>query len=555
MNILKRNLWLIITWAFIMWVFLLPNSVVEKIPSLWIKDILQAENFHLWLDLKWWSHLDYRIDLRKAYDYNNDDNPENDVNISEVIQWVQATIEKRVNWLWVSEPNIYLSKAADEHHIIVELAGIQDIEEAKKIVWKTIQLEFKELKNIWSEEEDISKAKKIAEETLAKISWWENFEEIWEKTKSSDWKIVFSEKEKTKQNLPIWLENIFENEWFISEIKEITDWTINNEWYDILNKWFSIIKIISKTENSIKYKEIFFSTVPSRWKNTGLDGSNFKRANVQVLPWSVVVNIEFDSEWWKLFWEITEKNKWKPIAIFVWWQLVSAPNVNEAILWWSAQITWNFTLKEWVNLKNDLNTWAIWAPIILSGQHNVDAMLWKESLEKSLKAWIWGLLILIIYMIIQYRFLWLVSGLALILYSIILLFILKTSWAVWIPIVMTLAWIAWIILSIWMAVDANILIFERTKEEIADWKNIIVSVSVWFDRAWNSIKDSNISSLITCAILIWFWTSMIRWFAINLAIWILISMFTAITFTRSFLMVFLSKVDISNKNLWGRLKK
>lgn len=551
----KRKLGLIFAWIVVMWIFFLPNSIVEQIPSFWIKNFIQEQKFHLWLDLKWWSHLDYRIDLRQAEKYNNDEDPENDVNINELIQWVQSTIEKRVNWLWVSEPNIYLSKAADEHHIVVELAWIKDIEEAKRIVWKTIQLEFKEFKEWSNEEEEKAEVKKIAEEALAKIQWWEDFSEIWEKVKSSDWKIDFSTKEKNKEDLPQWLEDIFEKDWLISEIREITDWTVNNEWYELDKTWYSIINIISKKWDDIKYQEIFFSTVPSVWKNTWLDGSHFKRANVVFNEvWSPIVNIEFDWEWWKLFWEITTRNVGKQVAIFVWGSVVSAPVVNWPILWWSAQITWNFDIPEAAELSKSLNTWAIWAPIILSGQHTVDAMLWKESLEKSLKAWIWWLIVLIAYMIFQYRFLWIVASIALIVYSIILLFILKTSWAIWIPIVLTLAWIAWIILSIWMAVDANILIFERMKEEIAEWKNKLASTSIWFDRAWSSIRDSNISSLITCLILIWFWTSMIRWFAINLAIWILISMFTAITFTRSFLMVVLPKLNLSEKMLWGKEK-
>ena len=555
MDILKRKLGLIVAWIVVMWIFLLPDSIIDKIPHLWTKILIQEQNFHLWLDLRWWSHLDYRIDLRQAEKYNSDKNPDNNININELIQWVQATIEKRVNWLWVSEPNIYLSKAADEHHIIVELAWIKDIEEAKRIVWKTIQLEFKELKSWSNDEKEKTEIRKLAEETLVKIKWWEDFTEIWEKIKSSDWKIIFSVKDRVETELPEWFEITDEENWIIWEIKEITDWTVNNEWYEVPKTWLAIINILEKNDWNIKYQEIFFSTVPSIWWDTGLDWSHFKRANVvfnQV--WAPIVNIEFDTEWWKLFWEITTKNQWQQVAIFVWWVLVSAPVVNEAILWGSAQISWNFTLQEAVDLKNDLNTWAIWAPIILSGQHNVDAMLWKDSLERSLKAWLWGLIVLIIYMIFQYRFLWIVASIALVVYSIILLFVLKTSWLAWMPIVLTLAWIAWIILSIWMAVDANILIFERTKEELADWKNKLVASSVWFERAWSSIKDSNISSLITCAILIWFWSSMIRWFAINLAIWILISMFTAITFTRSFLMVFLPKINISNKNLWGKEK-
>lgn len=472
MNILKFKFTLISIFILWMWFTLIPNSILDKLPENWISTFIENQNFNLWLDLKGWTHLDYKVDLTKPNKLNSDDNPDNDVNIWDLIDWIQATIEKRVNWLWVSEPNIFSSKDADEYHIIVELAWIKDIEKAKKIVWKTIQLEFKEYDA------------KAAEENKA----------------------IYKELESKKSN---WEE------------------------IDLKNIWLKDI-----------------------WTETKLDWSYFRKAAVEFnRSWMPIVSIEFNEEWWKLFWEISSRNVWKQVAIFVWWTLISAPVINEPILWWSAQISWNFTIQSAVDLKNDLNTWAIWAPIILSWEHNVDASLWAESLHKSLIAWLFWLLVLILYMIYQYRVLWVVASIALISYAFILLWLLKISWAFWFPVVLTLAWIAWIVLSIWMAVDANILIFERMKEEKQTWKNILQSVEIWFDRAWTSIKDSNVSSLITCAILIWFWTSMIRWFAVNLWIWILISMFTAVTFTRWFLILFLSKFNISDKFLFKNLNK
>lgn len=472
MNIFRIKFTLILAFIFWMWFFLLPNNILEKLPFDWLKNFAQEQNFNLWLDLKWWTHLDYKVDLSKAKKLNSDNDPKNDVDIPSLIDWIQATIEKRVNWLWVSEPNIYSSKTADEYHIIVELAWIKDIEKAKKIVWKTIQLEFKEYNQEAAKENE-----KIYKDLEAKKAKWEEVD--------------------------------FKN---------------------------------------VKLKDV--------WTETKLDWSFFKKAAVSFnKSWLPIVNIEFNTEWWKLFWEISSRNVWKQVAIFVWWTLISAPVINEAILWWAAQISWNFTIQSAVNLKNDLNTWAIWAPIILSWQHNVDASLWAESLQKSIVSWLAWLLILILFMIYQYRLLWVIASIALASYSMILLWLLKISWSFWMPIVLTLAWVAWIVLSIWMAVDANILIFERMKEERASWKNLLQSIEIWFDRAWTSIKDSNVSSLITCVILIWFWTSMIRWFAVNLSIWILISMFTAVTFTRSLLIVLLQNANISDKIIFKNLKK
>lgn len=536
---IRKKLAFIIILTFLSGFLLLPNSILDKIPL----SFIPSTNFHFWLDLKWWTHLDYKIDLRKIEKFNSDDNPENDVKINDLISWILATLSKRVNSLWVSEPNIYSSKTADEHHVVVELAWIQDIEKAKAIVWKTIQLEFKTRKEKLNSEKYRNEVRKKVQKFQKKLRK-ENFLELWEKEKTFDWKITFTEHKKVfKWDLPKNLKNIFWKKWLIKKIKEVNKWKAYLEWEFVENNWFSLINVISSEWNFINYQEIFFSSMESVWKNTGLDGSKFKRANVVFSQvWLPIVNIEFDDEWWKMFWELTTKFVWKQFAIFVWGSLISAPVVNEAILWGSAQISWNFTIKEAVDLKNDLNTWAIWAPIILSGQNNIDAAIWAESLKRSLQAWITGLIILLIYMVYQYRLFWIIASIALILYSIFLLFVIKISWNLWMPIILTLAWTAGIILSIWMAVDANILIFERIKEELKDGKNKITAISIWFDRAWTSIRDSNISSLITCVILIWFWTSMIRWFAINLWIWILISMFSALTVTKTLLLVYFWKI-------------
>lgn len=183
-----------------------------------------------------------------------------------------------------------------------------------------------------------------------------------------------------------------------------------------------------------------------------------------------------------------------------------------------------------LQLANDLNTGAIDAPIILSGQNTISATLGESALRVSLLAGVIGLIVLVLFMIFYYRLLGFLAVIALCIYSVIIIFLLKTT-----SIVMTLAGIAGIILSIGMAVDANILIFERTKEELNEGKNFTASIQAGFERAWSSIRDSNVSSLITCVILWFFGNSMIRGFALMLAIGILVSMFTAINVTRSFI--------------------
>ena len=167
------------------------------------------------------------------------------------------------------------------------------------------------------------------------------------------------------------------------------------------------------------------------------------------------------------------------MAIFVGGQLISAPNVNQKISGGNAVITGDYSIQTAMQLANDLNTGAIDAPVILSGQYTISATLGDSALNLSLIAGLIGLIAVTLFMIFNYRILGVFAVLALLIYSIIIIFIIKVT-----GIVMTLAGIAGIILSIGMAVDANILIFERTKEELDTGKNFTASITAGFERAW-----------------------------------------------------------------------
>lgn len=335
-------------------------------------------------------------------------------------------------------------------------------------------------------------------------------------------------------------------------------------------------------EEQVKYAKIFYSTVPSEWQETGLTGKHFVHADVQFNQvYQPYVSIQFNSEGADLFAEITDRNINKPLAIFVGGDLISAPNVRSKIIGGQAQIEGNFSIEEATKLARDLNTGAIPAPIVLAGQYTIGSTLGQDALEKSLWAGLFGLLILGLYMIFYYRLPGLMAVIALSIYSIILIFLIQSKLHTFIaviiavsmfiylmmkilnnkdsgweklltsilavfalffvvfllanPIVLTLAGVAGVVLSIGMAVDANILIFERIKEEIRDGRTLGSAIDNGFDRAWTSIRDSNFSSLITCAILFYFGSSIIQGFAFNLAAGILVSMFTAIMITKVFL--------------------
>jgi len=272
--------------------------------------------------------------------------------------------------------------------------------------------------------------------------------------------------------------------------------------------------------------------IPLGWKPTQLNGSHLKRADVKFNQQSgePEVAIEFNEEGKNLFAEITKKNLYKPVAIVLDNEIISAPTVQTPIEDGQAVITGKFNIQEAKKLSIELNAGALPIPINLVEQRNVGATLGNDSVKQSLLAGLIGIILIAVFMISYYKFPGFLAVLALCIYSLIVLAIFKI-----VPVVLTLAGIAGFILSIGMAVDANILVFERMKEELRFGKTVGAAVDEGFKRAWLSIRDSNISSLITCLILYFTTSGLVRGFAITLAIGILVSMFTAITITRTFL--------------------
>ncbi len=293
---------------------------------------------------------------------------------------------------------------------------------------------------------------------------------------------------------------------------------------------------VKRMENQIVIRSIFFSLEPTGWRDTDLNGRRFRSASVTFDPVTniPVVQIQFDEEGGKLFQELTKRNVGKPIAIFVGGELVSAPTVQNEIVGGTAVITGSRDIKEAQNLAQDLNTGAIPAPIYLSGQSTIEATLGSSALKQSVTAAAVGLFILCFFLILIYRVLGVLASMALIFYVILVIASMK------LPIglisnqyvVLSLAGIAGIILSMGMAVDANILAFERVKEELRKGKMLKTAVETGFQKAWPSVRDGNTSTLITCMILFTIGTSIIRGFAVTLMIGIFISLFTAIVVSR-----------------------
>jgi protein-export membrane protein SecD len=312
----------------------------------------------------------------------------------------------------------------------------------------------------------------------------------------------------------------------------------------VKNPTVRLLEIKKSTEQDI--------TPPAEpWKDTKLTGKNLKSAMLQFNPQTgfPFVAMTFDDEGAKLFQEITKRNVQKQIAIFLDGQPISAPVVNQEISGGQATIEGNFMVDEAKTLARRLQAGALPVPIKLIAQQTVGPTLGADSLQKSLHAGLMGFLLVAIFMVVLYRLPGVVSIVALVFYA-----ALSAATFKLIPVTLSLAGIAGFILSLGIALDANVLTFERLKEELRDYKRELgPGLEEAFKRSWLSIRDGHMTVLISCAVLYGFSSSIIRGFALTLAIGTLLSLFTAVVSTRS-LLRYLQGTSL-NKYGWLFLKK
>lgn len=625
------------------------KQTIEKLVSRTLPELhwssWPAEKFRLGLDLRGGTHLVYQADLSKTSDKDR----------SAALEGARDVIERRVNIFGVAEPIVQTVKVGNDYRVIVELAGVNDISQAIKMIGDTPLLEFKTANPVkdqpaptalTSEQQKELEAfntdkKKKAEDLLKQAREGANFGELAKSFSEDDltkekggevgWlspesrgKLLYEAGSKGKAQ-EVYPEIITEVDGFdvvkvlgardeqqiqanhllicytgaqscdkttskdearkaIEDLKKqatpqnFIDLAKKNStepgasekggdlgWFgkgtmvkefegpalaltkgtisDVVETPFGFHLIYKKDERIVKQYNVAriflktktagdFQKKPDEWISTGLTGKQLKRAYVDFDPQTQApeVGLEFDDEGKKLFGSLTAANVGKEIAIFLDSQPISIPRVNQAITEGKAVITGNFALQEAKLLAQRLNTGALPVPVTLVSQQTVGASLGNESLQKSLQAGLIGFLLVALFMIIFYRLPGAIAVLALCIYSMLALALFK----IW-PVTLSLAGIAGFILSVGMAVDANILIFERMKEELRWGKNLDGSIRDGFVRAWTSIRDSNVSSLITCFILFWFSASLIKGFALTLALGIAMSMFTAIVITKMLL--------------------
>jgi len=297
-------------------------------------------------------------------------------------------------------------------------------------------------------------------------------------------------------------------------------------------------KLVNRDVDAAVY-DAASSTNTAVFTDTGLTGSYLERASLQfgngqqgALASAPLIQVDFNTEGAKLFSDITTANVGRQLAIFLDGKLLSAPTIQTAITDGIAIISGSsFTAETAREMVRNLNLGALPVPIELASTETIGATLGDEAVHAGLVAGLVGFVLLSIFMILWYRLPGLVAVVSLLIYVILMLAVFKL-----IPVVLTAAGIAAFILSVGLAVDANVLIAERIKEELAAGHRADAAIREGFSRAWLAIRDSNVAHIIAAIILYWFGTSLIKGFALVFGVGVLISMLSAITISRTFLL-------------------
>jgi protein-export membrane protein SecD len=550
----KRKFIYVVVFTLIMAMIALP--LIQYLPDS-TQQYFKNVAINLGLDLQGGLHLEYALDLSKVPDDKQDD----------AKTAVQAVVERRVNAYGVGEPIVQLAHRGGETFLIVEFPGAKEMEDVKDAIQTTPFLIFKEEKTedeINAEKEEMksitdpmneeSKTKAVA--TLDRAKNGEDFGELAKEisqdpgNKDDGGVLDFAKKGSYVEE--------FDNVLFNDDFKDGEVWP---ELVETEFGWHIIKKVETKGEGDdkeVKAQHILLRKMDipvDPYKDTELTGEFLDRADLsfggQGMGGGISepqVNLQFNSEGAKMFADITKRNLGKTVAIYLDDQVVSAPTVQAEIVDGNAVISGNFTTDEAKELSQRLNEGALPVPITLVSQQSVEATLGAEALEKGLKAGAVGLILVMLYMILYYRFFGFIAAVSLGIYAATLITIFKLSSLTPMSITLTLAGIAGLVLSIGMAVDANVLIFERIKEELILGKNLKRAVDQGFDRAWPSIRDGNVSTILTSMILMMMGTGFVKGFALILILGVLVSMFTAIVLVK--IIVRFSSGEWLEKRMW-----
>ena len=413
------------------------------------------------------------------------------------MQIAQQIVSNRVNALGVSEPVV---QQAGSRRIVVELPGETDTEKALALIKQTGLLEFVDMTALTNAEAASLVGTKI----------------------NTDWTPAGSQPSQSTTPPP-----------GTSPSSSLTPET-------------SITP--SATTSSTITSTLPLPTGPTF--HTVMTGASLTNVGVQSnTGGGYVVAFELNSEGTQIFKDFTSAHVGQILGIALDKQVISAPGINSPITGGKGVIEGKFTSDEANTLALKLKYGSLPIPLKVITSETVGPTLGQDSLNKSLIAGIIGMSVVILFMALYYRLPGLVADLALICYALLTYALFRL-----IPVTLTLPGIAGFILSVGVAVDANVLIFERIKEELRVGKSLKNSIDLGWKNAWPSIRDSNFSTLITCGILFWFGNtfgaSIVKGFSLTLAIGVLVSMFTAIVVTRTFLHLILDNIDFTEHARW-----
>ncbi len=567
-------------------------------------------NFVLGLDLQGGTQLVYEADVANIAESER----------TSALEGVRDIIERRVNVAGVSEPLVQVNRTLKgEYRIIAELAGIKDVNEAIRLIGETPLLEFKEQSletqalNAEPNAEAVAFNQQVAKRAADAVKEaagntdWQGLAEKYQASFTAD--IVVTEE--TQAELASALKSLNVGAITAQAVKTPEALVLakllaknekDNPFKDQPGQSAKITEYKAQLLSFAIQNESPVLTLGDNWQNTELSGKNLERATLQFNPQdsSPEVSLEFDAEGAEMFANITERNIGRPVAIFLDGYAISVPTVNERIPDGRAVISGRFNVQEAKLLVQRLNTGALPVPINLIGQQTIGSSLGQKSISNSVMAGLIGFGLVAIFMILFYRLPGAVSVVSLAVYALTVLTIFKAA-PIWLALLfiallvvlfvnvfnhlkifdgvfsallflvilaflvyyanqtvtLTLAGITGFILSIGMAVDANVLIFERMKEELRLGKPLAAALDDGFRRAWPSIRDGNITTILTCFILMGFGTGLVKGFGATLFIGVSISMFSSIVITYTLLKVFKSSWLDRNRWLLGvrRLNK
>jgi len=430
---------------------------------------------------------------------------------------ILKNIDGRISKLWVSDYKAYVQKLDDQQYIVVEIWWVADLNQAKEMIGKTVELEFKLKNPNGTTSQSIAARKVLAQNIMAEITKApELMKKITDGKMSEDvyynsfsWASIEQLPELYKNNKSL-LDKMVKGEIYGS-LLEGTYATIKNQntlWStgeSVKLDGFTMVRLLDKTEgkdasgnNATLYSlEDVFVQNKENWvsatdkENNILNGAYFKFANTSTSQMGEpVVAINLDDKGKDIFCNISEANIGKPMAIFVGGELLTAPNIQSKICWGSAQIDGSFTIESAKELSDALNDGALPAPLILMQEEKISPTLGDNAFTWALWAMLAGFVAISILVLVMYDFKKMIlTSIVLGSFLTLLFGLIKLS-----DYALSLSGIAAIILAIGMAVDANILMYERFKEEIKDWKSMSWAIEHARDRSWRAIRDGQISA-------------------------------------------------------------